>query len=632
VIWLDVHVESGMMAAVTWLACLVAAVGALLAAQPATGREPIIRWQQTNGPLGGEADSIFVHAGQLVVPLHNVGAWRSRDRGRSWRLVTERRESWGMTAAGSDLFVFTRQGLQRGRNLGGPWVTCGTVPRPRGSSGRLIDAGKTLFYFVGDLGLFRSRDRCASWAPVAIPWQGTVSSLDVVLSRGAMIVSSWRGAFRTPDDGVTWRPVAKVPSRVSTFLADRAGGVLIGTSNGVYRSTDDGLSWTPVEFTGRWVGQLIMTARGEIYAAVDKGTDRPFGTTMMRSVDNGGTWTVADEGLSGHSIRGLALDQTGTLFAAGATGVYRREPAGSWQHIGLYRALGTFVLGAPWGDLYASAGSETYRTKDGGARWRPLLLPDGGGLALTVTRQGDLLLGTSGPVYRSSDRGDTWEQAGLGEWVSSLFTVPSTGVILAGGMDRLFRSTDNGRTWIEPSVGIRSLNVTSFAATADGAIFAGTVAGEGEGEVYRSSDEGDRWRVLAPESLKGVVNALAVLPNGSVVAGTGQGIFRWTPGRSEWEQLLGRTAPTRVSCLVVDREGRLIAGTPSAGVFASTDGGETWVPANAGLPTRWIRALAIAADREVYAAVGPDDVDAYAAGRDTNPGVRGIFRGRFTRP
>jgi len=80
---------------VTRLVCLVAVLSVLLAAQPATQRGPIIRWQPTNGPLGGEADSILVHAGQLVVPLHNVGAWRSRDRGKSWQLVREREESWG---------------------------------------------------------------------------------------------------------------------------------------------------------------------------------------------------------------------------------------------------------------------------------------------------------------------------------------------------------------------------------------------------------------------------------------------------------------------------------------------------------------------------------------------------------
>lgn len=44
------------------------------------------------------------------------------------------------------------------------------------------------------------------------------------------------------------------------------------------------------------------------------------------------------------------------------------------------------------------------------------------------------------------------------------------------------------------------------------------------------------------------------------------------------------------------------------------------------------RALAVAADGDVYAAAGPTDLEAYAAGRDTTAGLRGIFKGRFTSP
>jgi len=135
-----------------------------------------------------------------------------------------------MTKAGPELFVLKRRGLHRAVDLGVPWVTCGAVPRPPRTYGRLIDAGETLFYFVMDVGLFRSRDRCATWTPVVVPWPGTVPAVDVVFSRRAMIVSTWRGAFRTPDHGKTWEPVAKVPSRPFTSVVDRAAGVLIGTS------------------------------------------------------------------------------------------------------------------------------------------------------------------------------------------------------------------------------------------------------------------------------------------------------------------------------------------------------------------------------------------------------------------
>jgi hypothetical protein len=617
---------------VTRLVCLAAVLGVLLAAQPAAQRAPIIRWQPTNGPLGGEADSILVHEGQLVVPLHNLGAWRSRDGGNSWRLVRAREDSWGMTKAGADLFVFRRQGLHRAAHLGARWVRCGAVPRPSGTHGHLIDAGKTLFFFIMDVGLFRSRDRCATWTPVVVPWQGTLAALDVVFSRRAMIVSSWRGGFRTSDDGETWEPVARVPSRPFTSIVDGAGGVLIGTPDGMYRSTDDGLSWTHLGLAGRLISSMIMTPRGELYAAVDSGSDRPIGRVMMRSVDNGVTWTAANEGLSGHHISGLALDESGSLYAAGVTGVYRRVPPGGWQHIGLHTVLGSSLFGAPWGDVYAMTDRGAYRTTDNGAHWRPLLLPDGVGYAVTRTKDGNLLLGTSNWLYRSSDRGETWEEAGLNQPVSALFTIPSTGTILAGTSDGLFRSTDDGRTWIERSVGLRSFAVTSFGTSADGAIFAGTVAGEGQGEVYRSTDNGDQWRLLAPESLEGVVNAVAVLPDGSVFAGTGQGIFRWTPSRREWKQLFGYSGRTEVSSLVVDGAGRVIAGTTTAGVFVSEDGGDTWFAANFRLPTRRILALALASNGDVYAAAGPADWEAYARAPDINAGVRGIFRGHFASP
>ncbi len=618
----------------TRLLCLIATAGMLLAAQPTAQPGPIIRWQPTTGPLGGEADSIIVHAGQLIVPLHNHGAWRSRDRGKSWRLVTGRfEESWGMTKAGPDLFVFKQNGLHRVADLGASWVRCGAVPRPPGNYGRLIDAGATLFYFVMDVGLFRSRDRCATWTLVAMPWKETLSAADIVLSSRAMIVSTWRGAFRTSDYGDTWEPVAKVPSQVSTSVVDKTGSLLIGTSKGVYRSTDDGLSWTHLGFTGHWVGQLIMTPRGEIYAAISKGTDRPFQTTMMRSADNGATWTDADEGLSGHSIRGLALDESGTLYAAGVTGVYRwQSAAGRWRHTGLHTVLGTSLFAAPWGDIYATADSGTYRTTDNGVHWRPLLLPDGDGRAVALTNDGNLLLGVSEWLYRSSDRGQSWEQTALNERVLTLFTVPSTGVIFAGTADGLFRSTDNGQTWIERSVGLRGFTVTSFSASADGAIFAGTVAGEGSGEIYRSIDNGDHWRLLGPDPLEGAVNAVAVLLNGSVLAGTSRGIFRWSPTRREWQQLFGRSGGTEVSSLVVDAGGRVIAGTTHAGVFVSEDRGDTWIAANVGLPTLRIRALSVAVDGDLYAAAGPPDWELSATGRATNPGVRGIFKGRFVSP
>ena len=137
----------------------------------------------------------------------------------------------------------------------------------------------------------------------------------------------------------------------TTSVVDGESGVLIGTYNGVFRSTDEGLSWTHRGLTGRPIRHMITRPGGEIYAAVDNGSDSSARMTMIRSVDNGVTWTAADEGLSGHSIYGLALDDSGTLYAAGVTGVYRSEPAGRWKNIGLHTVLGRRCL-APLGATY----------------------------------------------------------------------------------------------------------------------------------------------------------------------------------------------------------------------------------------------------------------------------------------
>jgi hypothetical protein len=88
-----------------------------------------------------------------------------------------------MTKAGPDLFVFKQRGLHRAADLGGPWVACGAVPRPPGSYGELIDAGETLFYFVMDVGLFRSRAACGrviSW----LCWACAAPRTAVVLGGG----------------------------------------------------------------------------------------------------------------------------------------------------------------------------------------------------------------------------------------------------------------------------------------------------------------------------------------------------------------------------------------------------------------------------------------------------------------
>jgi ligand-binding sensor domain-containing protein len=169
-----------------------------------------------------------------------------------------------------------------------------------------------------------------------------------------------------------------------------------------------------------------------------------------------------------------------------------------------------------------------------------------------------------------------------------------------------------------------SFEVLSFAARDDEVLFVGTSAGEGSGEVYRSTDNGERWRLLAPEFPGSAVNALVALPGGGVIAGTTDGMFRWRPGRSDWERLATGSRRLRVTSLVSGDHGRLVAGT-TTGVLVSENGGDTWKAANGGLSSLRVRAITMTATGDIYVAVGSDG----ANGRPATSAGAGVFRGRF---
>ena len=109
------------------------------------------------------------------------------------------------------------------------------------------------------------------------------------------------------------------------------------------------------------------------------------------------------------------------------------------------------------------------------------------------------------------------------------------------------------------------------------------------------------------------------------MAGTSDGLFRWAPAATQWERIIDGSRRLRVTALVSDGRGRLIAGTPT-GVLLSENGGDTWSAANTGLPSLRIRAITAAANGDIYVAVGRGDDDGRPA---TAADAVGVFRGRF---
>ena len=608
-----------------------AALAALLPATQATlPPRATIDWEPVTAPFGGHAEAVVSHKDLLLVRADSAW-WLSADRGASWQLSSGRfRNTWWIEPLGGDLFVVDSSGIYRTADRGRSWTSCGALARTDRGDVRLVAAGHSLLYWLPKVGLFRSQDRCATWTAVRISWNADEGSVGFVLAPevGLVFIHTSQGWFRTTDEGHSWNsvngPAAQpLPSASNGRSAIMFGSVLVvGTTQGVFRSTDRGASWSQIGFPGRWA-KTAVTRDGVIYAALDGGESARVRTAVMRSSDGGRTWRPADEGLSGHYIHDLRRDESGIVYAAGDAGVYRLENSGRWQHIGLPRSFPTFLFAAPWGDLYLGLDyAGAYRSQDRGASWRPLLLPHGVS-SVTVTKRGDLLLASEHGVVRSRDRGGTWEQLDIDQDVRTIFTVPSTGVIVAGTTNSVFQSDDDGETWAEHAPGAEHVFPESFADGGNGDLFVGTAGGD----VYRLTGVEQPWHQLPSIHDGSPVSGLAVLANGDVLAGTTFGLSRWKTGAAGWEQLaLSREEKPRVSALILDANGYLVAASTAAGALISSDQGRTWRPANRGLATRRIRRMVLGPDGELYVATGTDGLD-YGDGA-----VRGrtrIYKGRL---
>ena len=607
---------------------LAACVALLSSTTPAAKFPSVIEWQRVTAPSGGDAEIVLPHRDVLLVRADSVW-WASVDGGRSWRRMTGRLGmAWEITELGDDLFITDAAGTYRTSDVGRAWTSCGMTPHDPRRRGRLLATGRTLLYWVPEVALFRSHDRCATWTPVLAPWN-TTPPYGVVLAPdlGVVLIQTQRGWFRTADEAQTWTTVSgpaarPLPSAYNGLPAIALGtDLVIGTTRGVFRSTNRGLSWTAIGFSGQ-PARTAVTRDGVIYAAISDEAPPVVRTTMMRSSDNGTTWVPADSGLSGHFVKDLGRDQAGAIYAASESGLYRLERSGRWASIGLPASFPTFLVAAPWGDLYlGTEWAALYRSQDRGASWRALLLPRGAAGSLATTRRGDLLVASGGQVFRSADRGDSWEHVEVHDDVHTILSARSTGVVIAGTTGGIFRSDDDGATWALSADYADELQPESLTANRNGDVFVGTATGD----VYRLGALNEPWHPLPPMKDGSPASGLAALANGKVLVGTTFAFRRWQPGSDRWEDLpLSREEKPRVSSLVVGGD-YVLAATAGTGVFISSDRGRTWTPTNRGLATRRVRRMALASDGEVYVATEPSGAESGAAAIG---GMR-IYRGRF---
>jgi photosystem II stability/assembly factor-like uncharacterized protein len=449
--------------------------------------------------------------------------------------------------------------------------------------------------------------------------------------------------FTAPSAGeASWIPVGPPGGNVRALATDprAAHRIYLGTADGVlYRSDDAGRRWQRLRpgfpRRGCSLDEIVVDSSGVVYV----GYWEVYGSGggVARSVDGGQTFTMS-KGIDGESVRALALAPSNPkLIAAGTLdGVFLSRDGGrEWTRITpeghpdlrnveslafdptdaqvIY--VGTWHLawktldgGATWTPvrrgmiddshvmtltvdrrdprtIHATACTGIYRSTDGGLRWTKL-----GGIPYSSRRtrafcqsannENLLLAGTTEGLWISENRGRTWWPGTPKDLVVNSLLVQPDGTLILGTEEMgILRSSDRGRTWITSNTGFSERFVSELLFDPSRRrVLVAVWGARRNGGVFVSSDVHGPWRRLG-EGLDGrQVLSLALLDD-TVVAGTDDGVFAWTPQSNLWSRLqthiAGREAHPRVTELLALPPSRLLAAT-SQGVFLGSDGGRTW--------------------------------------------------------
>jgi photosystem II stability/assembly factor-like uncharacterized protein len=199
--------------------------------------------------------------------------------------------------------------------------------------------------------------------------------------------------------------------------------------------------------------------------------------------------------------------------------------------------------------------------------------PDYHSLLVSASDPRKLVLGTHVGLYLSSDAGKHWRFDALSGTDAMNLARPGGSTVWLAGHQVFMKSSDGGGTWsdVRPS-GLPGLDIHGFAVDprSSKTLYA-AIAGQG---LYRSRDGGGTF-ALVSNAVGGGVMALAVLPDGRILAGDmQQGLLESSDGGSTWKQ----TLQAQLMGLAVNPADpkRLLA--TAAGIVLSTDGGRKWRP------------------------------------------------------
>ncbi len=317
---------------------------------------------------------------------------------------------------------------------------------------------------------------------------------------------------------------------------------------------------------------VIFKANNIVYAGTET-------QGVYKSTDNGSNWVAANTGIERASINDIVASGPNLLAAAKSScpiylNIFKSTDNGAtWSGTsGLQnKIINSFAIkgSVVWAFFFALPNdSGVARSTDNGNTWQvvPSIITDAGE---SIVSDNAIIVAEDNFIWRSTDDGASWDVVeqfaltGIGSFAKAgtkLFGAARTGIQT---------STDNGASWTFEPFSDGAFSFSSNGST----IYLGSAS-----KVFRSTDLGTTWIDMSNGLGNGGIEAL--LYDGSTLfAGTpadAVGIYRSTNGGQNWEPAAAGLPIASEIRSMIAFGAYVFAGTQGDGIYRSSDHGNTW--------------------------------------------------------